>query len=78
MIQKDGLAMGVQTSSLIAEFFLQNLENIHPAHLSEKHKIAGYFRYVYDILLIYDSSHTNIPDISNEFNTIYPNLEFTA
>jgi hypothetical protein len=78
MIQKDGLAMGAPTSGLIAELFLQNLENIHPAHLSEKHKIAGYFRYVDDILLIYDSSHTNVPDISNDFNTIHPNLKFKA
>jgi len=43
MIQKEGLAMGAPTSGLIAEFFLQNLENIHLAHLTEKYKIAGYF-----------------------------------
>jgi len=40
MIQKEGLAMGTPTSGLIAEFFLQNLENIHLAHLTEKHKIV--------------------------------------
>jgi hypothetical protein len=66
--------MGTPTSGLIAEFFLQNLENIHLAHLSDKHKIAGYFCYIDDILLIYDSSHTDI----HNFNTIHPNLKFTA
>jgi len=43
MIQKEGLAMGTPTSGLIAEFFLQNLENTHLAHLTEKHKITRYF-----------------------------------
>jgi len=62
----------------LADFFLQNLENIHLAHLTEKHKIAGYFRYVDDILLIYDPDHTIIQDITNDFNTLHPNLKFTT
>jgi hypothetical protein len=43
MIQKEGLAMGTPSSGLIAEFFLQNPENTHLAHLTKKHKITGYF-----------------------------------
>jgi len=78
MIQKEGLAMGAPNSGLIAEFFLQNIENIHLAHLTEKHKIAGYFRYVDDILLIYDPDYTNIQDITNDFNPLHPNLKFTT
>jgi hypothetical protein len=78
IIQKEGLGMCAPTSGLIAEFFLQNLANIHLAQLSDKRKIAGCFHYVDDILLIYDSSHTNIQDISNDFNTLRPNLKFTA
>jgi len=78
IIQKEGLAMGAPTSGLIAEFFLQNLENIHLAHLTEKHKIARYFHYVDDILLIYDPDHTNIQDITNNFNFLHPNLKFTT
>jgi hypothetical protein len=70
--------MGAPTSGLIAEFFLQNLEETHLTLLSNKHKIAGYFRYVDDILIIYDSSHTNINSIQNDFNTIHPNMKFTA
>jgi len=38
MIQKEGLGMAAPTSGLIAEFFLQNLENIYVAHLSDKKK----------------------------------------
>jgi hypothetical protein len=40
LIQKDGLAVGTPTSGLTAEFFLQNLENIHLAHLSNTRLLA--------------------------------------
>ena len=70
--------MGASTSGIIAEFFLQNLENSHLTHLFNKHKIMGYFRYVDDILIIYDSRHTNINNIQNDYNTIHPNIKFTT
>ena len=54
LIQEAGLAMGAPTSGLRAEFFLQNIEHIHLTTLANKHKIIKYFRYVDDILLIYD------------------------
>ena len=60
LIQQEGLAMGAPTSGIIAESFLQHLESTHINNLLSKHKIAAYFRYVDDILLIYDSLHTNI------------------
>jgi len=46
LIQKDGLAMGAPSSGLIAEFFLQNLEDTHLTQLLDKHNITAYFRYV--------------------------------
>jgi len=70
--------MGAPTSGLISEFFLQNLEHLHLAHLSNKHKIISYLRYVDNILLIFDSNHTNIQNILDNFNAIHPNLKFTA
>jgi hypothetical protein len=63
LIQQDGLAMGAPTLGLIAEFFLQNLQDTHLTHLSNKHKIAGYLRYVDNILIIYNSNHTDINNI---------------
>ena len=78
LIQRNGLAMGTPTSGLISEFLLQNLEHLHLAHISNKHKIINYLRYVDDILLIFDSNHTNIQNILDDFNTIHPNLKFTA
>jgi hypothetical protein len=70
--------MGTPTSGLLAEFFLQNLEPTHLTHLSNKRRITRDFRYTDDVLLIYDSSHTDIQNILDDFNTIHPNLKFTA
>jgi hypothetical protein len=77
MIQQDGLAMGAPSSGLISELFLQHTEHLHLTHLKTKLKIIEYFRYVDDVLLIYDSHHTDIQTIVSEFN-IHQNLEFTA
>jgi len=77
-IQQDGLAMGTPSSGFIAEFFLQNLEDTHLTHLRNKHNITAYFRYVDDMLIIYDSRHTDINNIQEYFNTLHPNMKFTA
>jgi len=42
-----------------------------------KHKI-NFFRYVDDILKIFDHSHSSIQTILANFNTLHPNLQFTA
>ena len=76
--QKDGLTMGAPSSGLIAELFLQRIENTHLARLSHKHKIINYFRYVDDILIIFDSAHSDIQTILTDFNALQPNLHFTA
>jgi hypothetical protein len=34
-----------------------------------KHKIIGYFRYVNDILIIYNEKHTDINLTLHDFNT---------
>ena len=70
--------MGAPSSGLITELFLQHTENTHLARLSQKHKIINYFRYVDDILLIFDSNHTYIQAILMDFNTLHLNLKFTA
>ena len=66
--------MGAATSGLLAEFFLQHLEQLHTPYLSDKHKIIKYFRYVDDILVIYDTNHTDAQNILTDFNTIHPTL----
>jgi len=76
IIQKEGLVMGAPSSSILSEIFLQYAEHSHLPRLTQKHKIINYFRYVDDILLIYDSSQTNIQSILVDFNSIHPNLTF--
>jgi hypothetical protein len=63
LIQRKRLATGKPTSGLITEFFQQNLQHPHLTHPSNKHQIINYIRYVDNILLIFDSNHTNIQNI---------------
>jgi hypothetical protein len=42
-----------------------------------QHKITGYHRYVDDILLVYDTRHTDINNVFNHFNTINKGIQFT-
>jgi hypothetical protein len=78
IIQHDGLAMGAPFSSVITEIFLQHTENIHLAHLTHKHRITNYFRYVDDTLIICYPTHTNIQAILSDLNVIHPKLQFSA
>jgi hypothetical protein len=78
LIQKEGLVMGAPTSGLLTEFFLQHLEHLHISHLSDKYKIIKYFRYVDDVLVIYDTNHTDIQNMSRDFSTLHLRLKFTA
>jgi hypothetical protein len=55
--------MGVPTSAIIAETYLQSAENNQIYNLLTKHKIRGYFRYINDILIIYDKRVTQINTI---------------
>jgi hypothetical protein len=45
--------------------------------LARKHKLVNYFRYVDDILLIYDSHYTNIHAMLDGFSSMHQNLQFT-
>jgi hypothetical protein len=42
-----------------------------------KHKITGYYRYVDDILIIYDQAKTNIDQTLADFNEQQPTIKFT-
>jgi hypothetical protein len=76
-IQKDGLAMGAPSSSILSEIFMQHTEQAHIPRLSEKHKLINYFRYVDDILLIFDTNKTNIQSILTDLTpyTLTLNLQ---
>jgi hypothetical protein len=78
VVQHDGLAMGAPSTSPIAEIFLQSTEYSQLTCLTNKHEIINYFRYVDDILLIFDSNQSNIQKILDDFNSLHPKLQSTA
>ena len=57
--------MGAPSSSMLSEVFLQHT---HITYLTQKHKITNYFRYVDDILLIFDSNRKDVQNILTDFN----------
>jgi hypothetical protein len=65
--------MGTPSSGLIAEMFLQHIEHLHLTH---RHKIINYFRYVDNILLIFDSIQTNLQAILDDFNAPHSKIAF--
>jgi len=78
VVQHDGLAMGAPSSGLISETILQHIELSHLTNLTRKYKIINNCRYVDDILIIFDPSHSDIQEITNYFNSLHPKLRFTA
>jgi hypothetical protein len=74
--QDDGLAMGVPTSAISAETFIQHLEYTIIGKILNKYHIIEYYRYVDDILIICNKQ-TNINDVLNEINMIHPKIKFT-
>ena len=78
VIQYNSLTMGAPSSGLIAEIFLQHIEHTHLAHMTHKHRVINYCLYVDDMLLIFDSNHTSIQRILDDFNALHPKIQFTA
>jgi hypothetical protein len=70
-----GVAMGSPISGTMVEIFIQHLEDSLIKHLLDSKSIAFYSRYIDDILIIYDSSHTNPNAITQYANTIHNNFQ---
>jgi hexokinase len=71
--QIEGLAMGEPISAIVAEVFIQYMESQE----QKKKKILAYYRYVDDILTVYDRQKTNIKQTLKEFNNMQPTIKFT-
>jgi hypothetical protein len=72
------VAMGSPTSGLVAEMILQNYEQHLKKNIPDSNKIIFYNRYVNDIIIIYDTKHTNMNDIQNYVDKIHLELQFKA
>jgi hypothetical protein len=75
--QKEGLATGAPSSSILSEIYLQFLEHNEILNILSDLRIVSYSRYVDDILLLYNYTNTNIEQVSNAFNNINNNIQFT-
>jgi hypothetical protein len=75
--QSEGLAMGTPSSALLAEIYLQHLEHNQMLDLLKKHKIISYHRYVDDILIVYNTLHTDINKALSEFNKKHRKIQFS-
>jgi hypothetical protein len=74
--QNDGLASGVPTSAFLAEIFIQHFEHASIINILKKHNTIDYFRYVDDLLIIYNKDTTNFENTLADLNSIRPNIQF--
>jgi hypothetical protein len=75
--QVTGLAMGAPSSGILSEIYLQRLEHTKTIDILTQHNIMGYFRYVDDILVIYDDDMTDIHEVHKTLNNLTPKIKFT-
>jgi hypothetical protein len=59
-MQNVGLPMGTPTSAILAEVCILHLEHMSVVDILSKHQIIDYYRYVNDILIIYNVQKTNM------------------
>jgi hypothetical protein len=56
---------------------MQYTEHNHIINILQRHRIIDYYRYVDNILIIYNEDYINIDDTLKEFNFIHPNIQYT-
>jgi hypothetical protein len=76
-IQNQGLAMGAPTSSVFSEMFIQFTEHTAIIDILTHNQILGSFRYIDDVLLVYDTTLTDIHTVLDSFNKATAPLQFT-
>ena len=69
--------MGVPTSSILSEIYLQFLVNTKSFYILKEEKVTGYFRYVDDIFIIYNEIVTDVEQVLSSFNDVTASLTFT-
>jgi hypothetical protein len=74
--QETGLAMGSPMSSILSEMYLQYKECTDIYDILQRNSIIEYFRYVADILIVYDRMRMNIDGVLDSFNCIMPTMMF--
>jgi hypothetical protein len=73
--QMERLAMGTPTSTILAEVYIQHMEQKQLYPILKKEQIIGYFRYKDNSLIIYNQNKPN--KILTEFNKQNTSITFT-
>jgi len=69
--------MGAPTSSVLSEMYLQFIEHTTFYTILLQNNNLGYFRYVDDILIVYNDSNTDIDKLLDYFNSAIPTMTFS-
>ena len=69
--------MGAPSSAALSEIYIQHLEHTKITDIIIQQNIIGYFRYVDDILVVYDQSVTDIHKVHKALNNLTPTVKFT-
>jgi len=75
--QTTGLAMGAPSSSILSEIYLQHLEYTKIVDIITQQNIIRYFRFVDDILVVYNQNSTDIHEVHKALNNLAPTIKFT-
>jgi hydroxymethylpyrimidine pyrophosphatase-like HAD family hydrolase len=69
--------VGAPTSAILAEVYIPYMEHEKLYPILKKHQKIGYFRYVDDILIMYNKNKTNRDETLTEFNKQTTSIKFT-
>jgi hypothetical protein len=77
--QTDGLAMGSPLSGVLADVYLNHIENkfIFSDKNKSRNKILFYHRYVDDTLLLFNGNARQLSSLHDYLNNLSPKLKFT-
>jgi hypothetical protein len=68
--------MEAPTTVLLSEIFSQHLKHNYIIHILQGYHIIRYYRYVDNILIIYNKQTTQIQNTLEELNSIHNTLKF--
>jgi ribosomal protein S17E len=74
----EGLAVGALTSAILAKVYIQYMEHKQLYPVLMNHEIIGYFRYIDEILIIYNQNKTIIDGTLTEFSKQRTNIKFSV
>jgi hypothetical protein len=73
--QKDGMAVGSSLSLIVSNIYTEHFEKL--ALGSVQHKPALWFRYVYDIFMVWPHGLERLQNFLNHLNILRPSNLFT-